>query len=185
MLETATQANLPAGIVVNHSYETPKRGRMSLILVNTTSRNIWIRQPLLAAGIYKVELHPWQYHANLNRGGNDIKICFQLTIPPEIDHDLQSNQVEAEVKSATSEVEENSHPKFGPHPDTNLNYFEDEVQQLPLTFNLGDTPLSKEQQDWFLNLIYERKEVFSLHDEDLGFCNKLAHTIVTTTDNPV
>ena len=128
MLETAAHANLPAGIVVNHSYETPKTGRMSLILVHTTSRNIWIRQPLLAAGIYKVELHPWQYHANLHRGGNDIKIHFQLTIPPEIDHGLQSNQVEAEVKSATSEVQENSHPKFWPCPDTNLNYFEDEAQ---------------------------------------------------------
>ena len=98
MLETAAHANLPAGIVVNHSYETPKTGRMSSILVNTTSRNIWIRQPLLATGIYKVELHPWQYRANLNRGGNDINIHFQLIIPPEIDHDLQSNQVEAEVK---------------------------------------------------------------------------------------
>ena len=70
-----------------------------------------------------------------------------MTIPPEINHDLQSNEVEAEVKSATSEVQENSHPKFGPRPDTNLNYFEDEAQRLPLTFNLGDTPLSKEQQD--------------------------------------
>ena len=52
MLETDAHANLPSGIVVNHSYDTPKSGRMSVILVNTTSRNIWIRQPLLAADIY-------------------------------------------------------------------------------------------------------------------------------------
>ena len=79
---------------------------MSVILVNTTNRNIWIRQPLLAADIYEVELHPWQYCTNLNREGNDIKINFQLTIPPEIEYDLQCNQVEAEERSATSEVQE-------------------------------------------------------------------------------
>ena len=65
ILETAAHANLPSGIVVNCSYDTPKSGRMSVILVNTTSRNIWIRQPLLAADIYEVELHPHQYRANL------------------------------------------------------------------------------------------------------------------------
>ena len=66
MLETAAHANLLSGIVVNCSYDTPKSGRMSVILVNT-NRNIWIRQPLLAADIYEVELHPWQYHTTLNR----------------------------------------------------------------------------------------------------------------------
>ena len=76
MLETAAHTNLPSGIIVTHSYDTLKSGRMALILVNTTSRNIWIRQPLLAADIYEVELHPWQYHANLNREENDIKINF-------------------------------------------------------------------------------------------------------------
>ena len=117
MLETAVHANLPSGIVVNHSYDTPKSGRMSVILVNTTSRNIWIRQPLLTADIYEVELHPWQYCANLNREGNDIKINFQLPIPPDIECNLQCDQVEAEGRSATSEVQENPQPAFGPHPD--------------------------------------------------------------------
>ena len=88
MLENATHANLPSGIVVTCSYDTPNSGRMSVILVNTISRNIWIRQPLLAADIYEVELHPKQYHANLNREGNDIKINFQLAIPREIEQDI-------------------------------------------------------------------------------------------------
>ena len=56
---------------------------------------------------------------------------------------------------------------------------------LPFKFNLGDAPFDKEQQDRLLNLIYDYKEVFSLHDEDLGFCDKLAHTITTTSDKPV
>ena len=148
MLETAAYANLPSGIVVYHSYDTPKSGRMSVILVNTTNRNIWIRQPLLAADIYEVELHPWQYHTNLNREGNDIKINFQLTIPPEIECNLQCNQVEAEGRSATFEVQENPQPTFGPHPDVRSNYnFKDKVRCLPFKFNLGDVPFDKEQQD--------------------------------------
>ena len=38
ILETPAHANLPSGIVINHSYDTLKSGRMSVILVNTTSR---------------------------------------------------------------------------------------------------------------------------------------------------
>ena len=143
-MDTAAHANLPSGIVVNCSYDTPKSGRMSVILVNSTSRNIWIRQPLLAADIYEVELHPWLCHANLNREGNDIEINFQIAIPPEIECDLQCNQVEAEGRSATSEVQENPQPAFRPHPDMRLNHnFKDEVQQLPFKFNLGKCTLQQ------------------------------------------
>ena len=88
------------------SYVTSKTGRMLVILVNTTNRNIWIRQPLLAANIYGKELHPRQYNANLNREGSDIKINFQLAVPPENENDLQNNQVEAEIKSEASEAQE-------------------------------------------------------------------------------
>ena len=58
MLETAAHANLPSGTVANCSYNTPESGRMSVILVNTTSRNIWIRQSLLVTDIYEVEFRP-------------------------------------------------------------------------------------------------------------------------------
>ena len=34
-------------------------------------------------------------------------------------------------------------------------------------------------------MIYDNQQVFSLHDEDLGFCNKLTHTTQTMTDRPV
>ena len=109
-----------------------------------------------------------------------------MAIPPEIENDLKSNQVEGEVDSGASDVQENHQPIFGPHPDMSSDYnFEDEVQWLPFKFNLVDTPLNKEHQDQLLKLIYDRKEVFSLHDEDLGFWDKLAYTIVTTTNNPV
>ena len=108
-----------------------------------------------------------------------------MAIPPEIELNLQSKQVEVEEKSVTSEAQENPQPTLGPHPDMSSNYnFEDEVQWLPFKFNLGDVPLNKKQQDSLLNLVYDQKEVFSLHNEDLMLCDKLAHTI-TTTHKPV
>ena len=95
--------------------------------------------------------------------------------------------MEVEVKEEPSEEESTPPlPSFGPHPDTTQDYnFEDEVAKLPFKFNLGDAPFNKEQKDCLLNLIYNHKKVFPLHDEDLGFCNKLAHSIPTTTDKPV
>ena len=42
-----------------------------------------------------------------------------------------------------------------------------------------------EQQSRFINIIYDHPEVFSLHDEDLGLCDKIKHTILMTSDRPV
>ena len=42
-----------------------------------------------------------------------------------------------------------------------------------------------EQQSWFINIICVHPEVFSLHDEDLSFCDKIKHTIPTMSDRPV
>ena len=50
---------------------------------------------------------------------------------------------------------------------------------------MGDVPSDKEHQAKFIDLIYSNQGVFSLHDEDLGYCNWLAHTIPTSTNKPV
>ena len=48
--------------------------------------------------------------------------------------------------------------------------FEAEVKCLPFKLNLGDeAKLTCIQHSWFIDLIYDHPEVFSLHDEDLGF----------------
>ena len=187
MVELAVYNNLPSGVVVNRSYAIPKAGQVAVILINTTSRNIWICQPLLAAKIFEVELHPWQYKSVLHRGGNTIKVGFQPIVPPEVEGSLQTNQVEVKVKEKPSQEESTPPlPSFGPHPDTTKDYdFKDEVAKLPFRFNLVDAPFSKEQKDCLLNLIYDHKKVFFLHNEDLGFCDKLAHSIPTTTEKPV
>ena len=188
LIESAVHNNLPSGVVVYCSYyATSKAGQVVVILINTTSRNIWICQPLLAAKIFEVELHPWQYKSILHREGNTIKVGFQPIVPPDMEGFLQTNQVEGKVKEEASEEESTPPlPSFGPHPDTTRDYdFKDEVAKLPFKFNLGDVPFSKEQKDHILNLIYDHKEVFLLHDEDLGFCTKLAHSIPMTTEKPV
>ena len=41
------------------------------------------------------------------------------------------------------------------------------------------------QQSQFIDLIYDHPEVFSLHDEDLRFCDRMKHMILTTMDKPV
>ena len=116
-----------------------------------------------------------------------IKVGFQPIVPPEVEEDLQTNQVDVEVKDQTPAESSNTPlPLFGPRPDTTQDYnFDDEVAKLPFKFNVGDAPFNKEPKDCLLNLIYDHKKVVLLHDEDLGFCNKLAHSIHMTTDKPV
>ena len=69
MVELAVHNNLPSGVVVNYSYVTPKAEQVAVILINTTSRNISIHHLLLAAEIYEVQVHPWQYQSMLHREG--------------------------------------------------------------------------------------------------------------------
>ena len=95
-----------------------------------------------------MELHPWQCKSILHREGNTIKVGFQPIVPPEVEGNLQANQVEVKVKEQT--LEENSNttlPTFGPHPDTTQDYdFKDKVVKLPFKFNLGDAPFNKGQK---------------------------------------
>ena len=57
-LEKAAHNNLPSGIAVNTCYVAPKARKVSIILINTTNNNMWIRQPLLAAEMYEVNIEP-------------------------------------------------------------------------------------------------------------------------------
>ena len=119
---------------------------MAVILINTTNRNIWIHQPVLAADVYDVELHPLQYHTVLQRERKTTNVEFQPIVPPDVEGSLQANQLEAKVKEGLSEEESAPPlPSCGPHPDTNKDYnFEDEVARLPFKSNLGEAPFSKE-----------------------------------------
>ena len=75
-----------------------------------------------------------------------------------------------------------SYPVFGLCPDNqspDFN-FQAELKGLPSPLNIGKALLDKEQQSRFLDIIYDNQEVLSLHDEDLGYCDHITHTIPTT-----
>ena len=111
--------------------------------------------------------------------------------PDKTDKDKETETMEKEKESDPQPTSEDSanqeQPKFGPRPDTSSADFDfkTELERLPFTINIGEAPLSREQQSRFIDLIYDNQEVFSLYDGDLGFCDALKHSIPTTTDKPV
>ena len=155
---------------------------MPVILMNQNNHNIWIWQPLLAAEIYTVEHLPWDYGVEFQHDGDSVEVAFQLIPPADIMATVKSVHDEPDVKPSAEPC-----PTFGPRPNTSVAdfNFKQEVEHLPFTLNLGDVHLEKEHQARFIDMIYSNQEVFSLHDEDLGYCNKLTHTILTSTNKPV
>ncbi|MEE8208622.1 MAG: reverse transcriptase family protein, partial [Nitrosomonadaceae bacterium] len=102
-----------------------------------------------------------------------------------------TTSAETEVKDPVAgDSSSEDKPCFGLRPDTSSPDFDfdAEVKRLPFKFNLSEVgihALSAEQKARLINIIYDFQPVFSLHDEDLGYCEKVKHTIPTTTDKPV
>ena len=182
LIDTAAVSNLPQGISVNRCLVHPSGKTMLVILMNQNNHNIWIWQPLLAAEIYAVEHLPWDYGVEFQHHGDNIEVAFQPIPPADIMATVKLVHDEPDVKPSAEPC-----PTFGPRPDSSAAdfNFKQEVERLPFKLNLGDVHLDKEHQARFIDLIYSNQEVFSLHDEDLGYCNKLTHTIPTSTNKPV
>ena len=156
-----------------------------MILINTTKQNVWLWQPLLATELYIAEYHPIEHWADIEVKGDVASVSFLPVVPDTIR--IQVGQMEV-TSDDTSTPNPEEKPVFGPRPNTqSANFdFEAEVKCLPFKLNIGDeAKLTCIQQSRFIDLIYDHPEVFSLHDEDLGFCDQIRHTIPTTTDKPV
>ena len=155
-----------------------------MILINTNKQNVWLWQPLLAAELYTAKYHPVEHWADIEVKGDVANVSFLPVVPNTIR--VQAEQVES-TSTDTSTPEPSKKPVFGPRPDTqsaDFN-FEAEVKCLPFKLNLGEeAELTYIQQSQSIDLIYDHPEVFSLHDEDLGFCDRIKHTIPTTMDKP-
>ena len=180
LVEQAEHHNLPQGIVVNRCVATVKSRSMPVILINTTKQNVWLWQPLLAAELYTAEYHPVEHWADIEVEGDVANVSFLPVVPNTIR--VQVEQVES-TSTDTSTPNPQEKPVFGPRPDTQAADFdfEAEVKCLPFKLNLGDeAKLTCVQQSQFIDLIYDHPEVFSLHDEDLGFCDQIKHTILMT-----
>ena len=139
---------------------------------------------------------------------NNIMVKFQQVPPEHLCEEIFSqaaemfgpNKTDKDGETKTKEKEKESDPqttpkdstdqqppKFGPCSDTSSADFDfkSELDCLPFTINISEALLSREQQSRFIDLIYDYKEVFSLYDGDLGFCDALKHSIPTTTAKPV
>ena len=209
MMEGTQDGNLPSGIAVNNTYIQPtKSGQITVCLQNTNDHNVWIRQPLYAGDLWDVDKEDWEYKLLLVKDAktNNITVKFKQVPPEHLCEEIFSQAVEMFGPDKTDKVKETKTkekekeldpqtkdnadqepPKFGPRPDTsNTDFdFKTELEHLPFTINISKAPLSREQQSHFIDLIYDYKEVFSLYDGDLGFCDALKHSIPTTTDKPV
>ena len=211
MMEGTQDGNLPSGITVNNTYVQPtKSGRITVCLQNTNNHNVWIRQTLYAGDLWDVDKEDWEYEPVLVKDAktNNITVKFQQVPPEDLRKEIFSQAAEMfgpdktdkDEETEPKEKEKESDPqtipkesadqeqsKFGPCPDTSRADFDFkmELDRLPFTINISEAPLSREQQSCFIDLIYDYKEVFSLYDGDLGFCDALKHSITTTTDKPV
>ena len=211
MMEGTQDGNLPSGVAVNNTYVQPtKSGQITVCLQNTNDHNVWIRQPLYAGDLWDVDKEDWEYKPVLVKDAetNNIMVKFQQVPPEHLREEIFSQAVEmfgpnklnkdGETKTKEKEKESDPQttpkdsadqqpPKFGPRLDTsNADFdFKMELDCLPFTINISKAPLSREQQSHFIDLIYNYKEVFSLYNGDLGFCDALKHSIPTTTDKPV
>ena len=169
LIELAFDHNLPNCLMENDCYVTQKARRVSVILINTTDQNIWIKQPFLYAKVFETEPHCWQYHTILDRIWEEIATRFQPVRSQETESTISSNTLEVTQKDGQEQKEETPLPAFGHQPETTKEYnCDEEVMWLPFTFNRGDVEFSKEQWDWLPNLVYDNQQVFTLHDEDFG-----------------
>ena len=128
---------------------------------------------------------PVEHRADIEVEGDVANVSFLPVLPDTIR--VQVGQVES-TSADTSTPNPEEKLVFGPRPNTQAADFdfEAEVKCLPFKLNLGDeAKLIHIQQSWFIDLIYDHPEVFSLHNEDLRFCDWISHTIPTTTDKPV
>ena len=117
--------------------------------------------------------------------GDDVDISFLPVVPDTIR--VQLEQVEA-TSMGISPPDSSEKPVFHPRPNSkaaDFNY-EVDIQCLPFKLNLGeDTKMTHVQQGQFIDIIYSHPEVFSLHDEDLRFCDCTKYTIPRNMNRPV
>ena len=182
-----SQNNLPMGILVNSTIITPKKSKcVPIVLMNTNSYNVWIRQPLLVADLVEIDHCPWDYQSSMSCDGDEVTMSFHPVPSPEVQGEILSSAINDSPDNDKPD-ETSERPNFGPRPDFNNPSFDfrKELEWLPFPVNLGEVEMTRAQQVGFLQLVYDNQSIFSLCDEDLGLCDHLKHKIPTTMDKPV
>ena len=99
----------------------------------------------------------------------------------------EANQETNNTSGKSTSNKKDEKPSFNVRPNTKDPDFDfkKELERLPFELNIGDAPLTREQQARLIDVIYDHTEVFLLFDGDLGFCDILKHSIPITTVKPV
>ena len=159
LIEPKEINNLPMRVVVNRTMITPKKSKqVPIILMNTSSYNIWIRQPLLAANVVEADQSPWDHTTILTRDGEEIKISHHQVPTAEVQEEILSSTIQQQNLNLEDQTQTQSEgnesktlqekPKFGPPPDFDSSSynFKEELDRLPFPVNMGDVEMSFEQQ---------------------------------------
>ena len=114
MVEMRSQNNLPMGIVVNRTIITPKKSKcVPVVLMNTNSYNVWIRQPLLAADLVEVDHCPWDYQSSMSHDGDEVTVSFHPLPAPEVRKEILSSAINNSQDNVKPN-ETSERPKYGP-----------------------------------------------------------------------
>ena len=100
-----------------------------------------------------------------------LDLCKEI-----LSHATEIDQEESKSTKKDTFKEKAEKPSFSARPDTKSPQFDfkRELEQLPFELNIGEAPLTHEQQAHLIDIIYNHTEVFSLFDGDLGFCDALS-----------
>ena len=106
MVQATDDDNLPCGVSMNHTYANPTQAKqVSVILLNTNSYNVWIRQPLYAATIWDIELKDWDYEPIITK--NEEADMFEVRLQPVPPEDLRE-EILSNATEVNQETNDNS-----------------------------------------------------------------------------
>ena len=126
MVEATDDDNLPCGVSVNHTYVNPTKAKqVSVILLNTNSYNVWIRQPLYAATIWDVDLKDWDYEPIITKSDevDTYEVKLQPVPPEDLREEILSNATEVnqdinDTSGKSTSKEKDEKLSFGARPNT-------------------------------------------------------------------
>ena len=131
MVEATDDDNLLCGGSIKHTYVNPTKSRqVSVILLNTNTYNVWIRQPLYAATIWDVELKDWEYEPIMTKDKDldTVEIKLQQVLPEDLREEILSHAMEMEQEEDKPNGKDTSKdkvekPLFSARPDTKSPQF--------------------------------------------------------------
>ena len=117
MVEATDDDNLSCGVSMNHTYVYPTKAKqVSVILLNTNSCNVWIRQLLYATTIWDVKLKDWDYEPIITK--SEEANMFEDLREEILSNAMEVNQETNDTSGKNKFNEKDEKPSFGVRPNT-------------------------------------------------------------------